>query len=277
MQSSLIPRGARSEIFREIYVVFLVLGTAVGVVVIAYMLFKAYKYRASAGHGADDLDRPQVGELPTGGGGGRKLFVSFALSAVIVVSLITWTYFTLLYVEEPTTVEGEEPLEIRVVGHQFYWEFVYPDGRSVTNTLRVPEDRRVRLTVTSGDVFHNFGIPELRAKADAIPGQRTSTWFVAEETGTYQAHCYELCGAAHSYMDARVEVMEPAAYRAWYANGSTGGNASATAAVNGSTGGNASATAAVNGSTGGNASATAAVNGSTGGNTSATAPVGGEG
>ncbi|AXG05729.1 cytochrome c oxidase subunit II [Haloplanus rubicundus] len=227
LQPSLVPRGARSEIFREIYVVFLILGTLVGVVVIAYMLHKAYRYRAAAER-ADDRDRPQVGELPTGGGGGRKLFVSLALSAVIVVSLITWTYFTLLYVEDPEPVAEEEPLEIRVVGHQFYWEFIYPDGRSVQGTLRVPEDRRVRLQVTSADVFHNFGVPELRAKADAIPGQRTETWFVAEETGTYQAHCYELCGAAHSYMDATVRVMEPDAYRQWYANGSddtTGANA----------------------------------------------------
>jgi cytochrome c oxidase subunit 2 len=233
LQSSLIPRGARSEIFQEIYVVFLVLGTAVGVVVVAYMLQKAYRYRAAADYTVDDRERPRVGELPTGGGGGRKLFVSLALSAVVVVSLITWTYFTLLYVEDPAPAETEEALEIEVVGHQFYWEFVYPDGRSVAGTLRVPEDRRVRLRVTSADVFHNFGVPELRAKADAIPGQRSETWFVAEETGTYRAHCYELCGAAHSYMDAEVRVMEPAAYRAWYANGSAeGGNASATAGVN---------------------------------------------
>jgi len=224
LQSSLIPRGARSVIFERNYLVFLILGTAVGLVVVAYMLQKAYRYRAAAQE-ADDRNRPQVGELPTGSGGGRKLFVSFTLSAIIVVSLITWTYFTLLYVEEPEPVSEGEPLEIGVVGHQFYWEFVYPDGRSVTGTLRVPADRRVQLAVTSADVFHNFGVPELRAKADAIPGQRTDTWFVARETGTYQVHCYELCGAGHSYMDATVQVMEPAAYRDWYANGSGGTNA----------------------------------------------------
>jgi cytochrome c oxidase subunit 2 len=218
LQTSLVPQGARSQIFQQIYVVFLVLGTLVGVVVIAYMLHKAYKYRAAAGSDGDEKDRPEVGELPTGGGGGRKLFVSFALSAIIVVSLVTWTYFTLLYVEDPGTAETEEPLEVTVVGHQFYWEFVYPNGHSSSNTLYVPADRRVQLTVTSGDVFHNFGVPELRVKADAIPGQETSTWFVASEPGTYQAHCYELCGAGHSYMDATVQVMEPDEYRAWYAN-----------------------------------------------------------
>jgi cytochrome c oxidase subunit 2 len=234
--SSIVPRGTRAYVFREIYVVFLVLGTLVGVVVVGYMLHKAYRYRAGSGRGKDERDRPRVGEIPSGGGGGRKLFVSFALSAVIVVSLITWTYFTLLYVEQPEPTASGDPVEITVVGHQFYWEFVYPNGHSTTGTLRVPADRRIQLTVTSGDVFHNFGAPDLRVKADAIPGQQTETWFQADDTGEYPVHCYELCGPAHSYMDGTVRVMAPADYREWYAGTS---NASASSAG----GGNASAVA----------------------------------
>jgi cytochrome c oxidase subunit 2 len=212
----LVPEGSRAVVFRRIYEVFLVLGTAVGVIVIAYMLWKAWKYRASADHG-DDADRPQLGELPSGGGGGRKLFLSFSLSAIVVVSLISWTYLTLLYVENPDPgPDEEEPLTIRVVGHSFFWEFVYPNGESVNDQLVVPEDRRVRLVVTSEDVFHNFGIPELRAKSDAIPGQETNTWFLAEETGTYQANCYELCGAGHSHMTATVQVVSESEFQSWY-------------------------------------------------------------
>lgn len=213
----LIPEGTRAVVFRQIYVVFLVLGTLVGIVVIAYMLIKAYRYRESANKGAD-MDRPELGELPTGSGGGRKLFLSFSLSAIIVVSLISWTYFTLLYVENPEPVQDEEPLEIKVIGHQFFWEFVYPNGESVRGELVVPEDRQVRLTVTSADVFHNFGIPELRAKTDAIPGQETSTWFVADERGTYQANCYELCGGGHSHMTGTVKVVSESKYEEWYDN-----------------------------------------------------------
>jgi len=219
--SSLVPRGTRSYVFEQIYVVFLLLGTLVGIVVIAYMLHKAYKYRASSNRG-DVADRPAVGEIPSGSGGGRKLFVSFALSAIIVISLISWTYFTLLYVESPDTAADEDPLEVEVVAHQFYWEFVYPNGYSERGTLRVPEDRRVQLTVTSSDVFHNFGVPELRAKADAIPGERTDTWLEASSPGTYEAHCYELCGAGHSFMDATVLVMDEGAYEDWYASTSNG-------------------------------------------------------
>jgi len=213
----LVPEGSRTVVFARIYRVFLVLGTLVGVVVIAYMVWKAYKYRASAERGSAE-GRPELGELPSGGGGGRKLFLSFSLSAIIVVSLITWTYFTLLNVENPEPVQDEEPMEVRVIGHQFYWEFVYPNGHSVQGDLRVPEDRRIRLVVTASDVFHNFGIPELRAKTDAIPGQNTSTWFVAEETGTYQANCYELCGGGHSHMTAQVHVLSEGEFQEWYAN-----------------------------------------------------------
>ena len=231
MLSPVVPEGTRSNVFQQIYTWFLVLGTLVGIVVIAYMLQKAYKYRASAQSG-EDSDRPELGELPSGSGGGRKLFVSFTLSAIIVVSLITWTYFTLLYVENPEPeTAGGEPLEVEVVGHQFYWEFVYPNGHSTQGTLRVPEDRRVELTVTSDDVFHNFGVPDLRAKADAIPGERTTTWFIAPEPGTYQAHCYEICGSGHSYMDGSVRVMEPGDFQEWYAGT---GNETSGAAENGS-------------------------------------------
>jgi cytochrome c oxidase subunit 2 len=81
--------------------------------------------------------------------------------------------------------------------------------------------------VTSRDVFHTIGSPPLRFKSDAIPGQYTDTWFVADETGEYSAQCFELCGAGHSFMEATVVVMDPAEYQDWYEG--TSGNASSVA------------------------------------------------
>ncbi|MFB6152963.1 MAG: cytochrome c oxidase subunit II [Halodesulfurarchaeum sp.] len=209
-----------SVLFNRIFTVFLLLGTLVGVVVIGYMTWKAWKYREGTGRGKEaDIDRPQVGEIPQGGGGGRKLFLSFGISTVIVVGLIVWTYGALLAVETgPPQQAGQDPVEVDVVGFQFAWQFQYENGIQTTGTLRVPADRPVKLQVTSRDVFHNFGIPALRVKADAIPGQTTDTWFIAEEPGRYQAQCYELCGVGHSYMTATVIVMEPQAYQQWVAN-----------------------------------------------------------
>lgn len=212
----LIPRGSRIEVFREIYWVFLILGVAVGVVVIGYMLYTAYKYRDGAGNG-DDVDHPTLGEIPTGGGKGGKLFLSLALSTVVVVSLIAWTYFSLLYVEQGAATAGDDDLTVHVEGYQFGWEFTYPNGNE-TGTLRLPEDTTVRLEVTSRDVFHNFGIPALKVKSDAIPGQTTETWLTTGDPAEYTASCYELCGVGHSSMEAPVVVMERSAYEKWYAN-----------------------------------------------------------
>ncbi|WP_458187672.1 cytochrome c oxidase subunit II [Haladaptatus sp. NG-WS-4] len=225
--SGLIPRGTRAEVFQQIFVVFLVLGVLVGVVVIGYMLYTAYKYRD--GNGSHEFTPPTLGELPSGNEGGRKLLYSFSLSAIIVVSLVLWTYGTLLYVEDDSPAEHEDVLNVKVVGTQFSWTFIYPNGHE-SDTLRAPRGKEVKLTVTSDDVFHTFGVPELRVKTDAIPGQQTDTWFIGEETGTYAARCFELCGSGHSYMTAKVVVMEPDKYREWYAktNDSTTSNSNGT-------------------------------------------------
>ncbi|WP_226022267.1 cytochrome c oxidase subunit II [Halomicrobium salinisoli] len=215
-------------VFERIFTVFLVLGALVGVVVVAYTVYNAYAYRDGSGNGdGAGVDRPEPGELPTGGGGGKKLFLSFGISAIIVLSLIGWTYTTLLYIEQgPDDRQAQEnAIEVDVEGFQFGWRFTYPNGQT-NSTLTVPVNRMVVLNVTSTDVFHNFGAPELRVKTDAVPGQHTRTWFVARETGTYRAQCYELCGTGHSYMNADIRVVQQDRFRTWYdGNASDGGEA----------------------------------------------------
>ncbi|MDR9380878.1 MAG: cytochrome c oxidase subunit II [Natronomonas sp.] len=212
---------AQAEVFSEIFLVFLAIGTVVGVVVVAYTLYNAYKYRGSESDGSS-FDAPQLGELPTGQSGGKskKLFLSFALSAIVVISVVVYSYTLLLYVEAgPTSeVETEGSMEIDVVGFQFGWEFEYPNGQTSLNEMRVPagEDQVIRLHVTSDDVWHAFGITELRVKADAIPGETATTWFVADEPGTYAIECFELCGIGHSQMGGQVTVMEPDEFNEWY-------------------------------------------------------------
>jgi len=212
------PSQTPADVFGNVFFVFLLLGTLVGIVVIGYTMYNAFKYRDGGGNGGGDegIERPEVGELPTGGGGGKKLFLSFGISALIVLSLIVWTYGLLMFVEEGQAGTANE-LEVDVIGSKFSWQFVYPNGET-TSTLRVPTDRRIQLNVNSTDVFHNFGIPSMGVKTDAIPGQQTSTWFVAENTGSYMAHCYELCGQGHSGMDAEVRALTPGAFQDWYAS-----------------------------------------------------------
>lgn len=213
---------AQAEVFSEIFLVFVAMGTVVGVVVVAYTLYHAYEYRDTGKETEEEFDAPQVGELPSGQGGGKskKLFVSFGISAVIVISLVVYAYTMLLYVEAgPTSeVETEGDMDIQVTGFQFGWEFTYPSGQSEFGTLRVPadEDQVIRLHITSDDVWHAFGVTDLRVKADAIPGETSEEWFIADEPGTYTIECFELCGAGHSQMTGEIVVMEPNEFNEWY-------------------------------------------------------------
>lgn len=228
----LVPEGSRVVVFEIIFQWFLILGTLVGIVVIGYMLWNAYKFRATGGEDKYSDERPEIGEIPQGGGKGRKLFLSFGMSAVIVISLIVWTYGAVLYVEQPARQVAQDqgtgdPVEIKVVGFQFGWEFHYVNYDTQTNRLVIPTDRPIALTITSRDVFHNFGIPEFRVKADAIPGETTDAWFIAQETLETQAKCFELCGAGHSGMISPVEAVDQAEWERWKSE-NLEGNESAT-------------------------------------------------
>ncbi|NUB92526.1 cytochrome c oxidase subunit II [Haloterrigena sp. SYSU A558-1] len=205
----------RVDVFEDIFLVFLGLGTLVGVVVISYVLYNAYKYRDD-GEAKDDESLPTLGELPTGGKGGKKLFLSFGISAVIVISLVIWTYGMLLYVEDPQDEFDEEPVEIEVTGESFAWHFEYANGVEASSTMRIPADKPVAIQTTSGDVWHTFGIPDLRVKADAIPGEYDETWFMADEAGAeHEIKCFELCGESHTAMVGNVQVMEEEAFNEW--------------------------------------------------------------
>lgn len=238
------------DVFSNLYLVFIGLGTLVGIIVMSYTVYNAYKYRTTDKdvQGRYDVDeneldgesdeysvaRPQSGEIPTGQGkgGGKKLFMSFGMSAVLVLGLIIYSYSLLLYVED-TSANEEDALEVEVEGYQFGWDFEYESGLTSSDydaselsdvvgeevgsgALVVPEGEVTQLRITSRDTFHNFGIPEFRAKGDAIPNDYTNTWFQPEKTGLFRANCYELCGQGHSDMHGDVVVLPEDEFEEWY-------------------------------------------------------------
>jgi cytochrome c oxidase subunit 2 len=119
---------------------------------------------------------------------------------------------------------GDERLEVRVTGRQFYWQYEYPNGVIAIDALRAPAGVPVRLEVTAPDedVIHSWWIPALGGKIDAIPGVTTETWFEAERTGRYDGQCAELCGLEHAKMLASVQVLPPAEFDAWLAERQSG-------------------------------------------------------
>src|SRR5919204_4564388 len=104
---------------------------------------------------------------------------------------------------------------IRIEGHQFYWEFVYPDGAISINTLRLPLNRKTELEIISADVAHSWWVPSLGGKLDAIPGQTNRESFRPAKLGTFRGQCAEFCGIQHAAMITYVKVMPPDEYDAW--------------------------------------------------------------
>ncbi len=117
----------------------------------------------------------------------------------------------------PEATAGEEQLEIKVTGRQFYWQYEYPNGVIAIDQMRAPAGVPVNLTVTAPDtdVIHSWWIPALGGKIDAIPGITNETWFEASTEGTFTGQCAELCGLEHAQMLASVEVMSPDEFDAW--------------------------------------------------------------
>src|SRR6266542_4244133 len=61
---------------------------------------------------------------------------------------------------------GEAPppdaLKVEVIGHQWWWEYRYPDLGIVTaNELHLPVGIAVRLELISDDVIHDFWVPRI--------------------------------------------------------------------------------------------------------------------
>jgi len=152
---------------------------------------------------------------------------------------IAWTLAPaaiLVFVAVPTVrtifaTAGEAPadaLKVDVIGHQWWWEFRYPELALVTaNELHVPFGRAVQLSITSADVIHAFWAPPLGGKRDAIPGHVNRIAFRATDLGDYSGQCAEFCGASHANMRLRVVVDSDSGFGRW-ATGQLAGPAAPT-------------------------------------------------
>jgi cytochrome c oxidase subunit II len=146
--------------------------------------------------------------------GHTRLELIWTVIPVLILCVIGLTVF----LELPKIADAPaapNALHITVQGHQFYWEFVYPNGARSINTMVVPQGVVVDLKVLSPDVIHSWWIPALGGKIQAIPGRANRIWFRATKQGTYTGQCAQLCGVYHASMTASVRVTDAASYRTY--------------------------------------------------------------
>jgi cytochrome c oxidase subunit 2 len=155
--------------------------------------------------------------------GNTRLEVMWAaVPALILVGLFGITVSRMGDMSKVST--DPNALRISVTGRQFQWEFAYgSSGVKSTDTLHLPVGQQLIFDVTSMDVIHSFWVPDLYGKIDANPGRVNHITFKAKQPGEYRGVCAELCGAGHSGMLFRVQVVPQSDFQQWLQEQQSGG------------------------------------------------------
>ena len=188
-----------------------------GVVALAIAIFIVYcavKYR-----------RRSANEVPTQIPGNLKAEAAWTIIPLIIfLGMFGWGTKTYFDVEQPPP----NTLNIWVVAKQWMWKLEHSNGIREINTLHVPIDQPVRLTMISEDVIHDFFVPAFRIKQDVLPQRYMTIWFQANRVGRYHLFCAEYCGVKHSGMIGWVYAMSPNDYQLWLQQGAGEGSLAST-------------------------------------------------
>ena len=164
------------------------------------------------------------------------LEIAWTAIPVLILVVIAIPSFRLAYFEDRTPAAD---MTIKVTGHQWYWEYTYPDSAglnfrsdyiheedlkpeqkalrllAVDNPLVLPVGKNVRILTNSADVIHSFFIPSLGVQRYTIPGRTIETWVRIDRPGAYYGECNQICGTNHSYMPIAVVGVPAAEFQDW--------------------------------------------------------------
>lgn len=144
--------------------------------------------------------------------GHTKLEIAWTIAPILVLILLL--AFTVRAMDGADPPPDRKP-DIVVTAHQWWWSAKYASGVIVANEIHVPVGKPLVIGIESADVIHDFWVPELARKIDAIPGRSTSIWLQADAPGTYVGACAEYCGVQHAWMRIAVVAESQADYDAW--------------------------------------------------------------
>jgi cytochrome c oxidase subunit 2 len=197
------PVSTSGEAIRDLLIIVTVIGAIVLAIVAGMVTFFGLRYRGRRG----------AADPPPTFGNSRLEAVWFVIPLVIVVALFGLSLNVARDVEPSTS--GREP-DLIVIGHQWWWEVIYPNGGVVSaNEIHIPTGTRLLMQLESIDVIHDFWVPEIGPKRDAIPGHPNKLWIEANEAGTYLGACAEFCGTQHAWMRLRVIAQPQEEFDAW--------------------------------------------------------------
>lgn len=216
------PQSPTQEGIEGLHLMVLWLITMITLFVAALLVFVIWRYRASKNPAPSRVSHHTA------------LEVAWTLVPVLILVLIFIPSLRLVYFQDRTDAAD---LTIKVTGHQWFWEYTYPDqgglnfssyvvpedqlkpgqlrNLDVDNRVVVPAGKNVRILTTSADVIHSFFIPSLGVQRYAIPGRTIETWMRVNSPGVYYGQCNQICGTNHSLMPIAVEALSEKDFAAW--------------------------------------------------------------
>jgi cytochrome c oxidase subunit II len=205
-QNALDPEGPVARQLHRLWNPVAGIAAVIFVLVEALIVYVIIKFRAKS----DDDQPVQVH-------GNTKLEITWTIIPAAILAVVG--FFTVFTVFDITkAASGPDVVRVEVTGHQWWWEYEYPEEEIVTaNELHIPIGRTVELKMTSADVIHSFWPPKLAGKVDTIPGRINTMTLEAEKPGTYFGQCAEYCGLSHANMRLQVIAHTQADYDRWVA------------------------------------------------------------
>lgn len=146
--------------------------------------------------------------------GHTALEIAWTLAPAMIIVFIAVPTIQVLW--KDAGADTSEALQVQAVGHQWWWEFRYPEyGITTANDLHLPQGRPVELQLTSADVIHSFWLPRLGGKRDMMLGRTNRLVFTPDSVGEFTGQCAEFCGTSHANMRFRAFVHAPADFADW--------------------------------------------------------------
>jgi len=203
VSSPLLPASQQAQSIYDLFQIVMVIAAVILLIVTGLVVTAAIRFRRRPG---DALPRQDFGNH-------RLETLWTVIPFLIVTAMFVLTVRTMRQVD-PHPIDRKPDLEIEA--HQWWWEFRYPGAGVVTaNELHIPVNKNLYYRLTSGDVVHDFWVPQLGQKIDAVPNHPNYAWISADAPGTYLGTCAEYCGAEHAWMRIRVIAQSPEDFAAW--------------------------------------------------------------
>jgi cytochrome c oxidase subunit 2 len=200
------PRSTNAESLYRLSNFVLVITGVIFVVVFSLLAYVIVKFRNRA---------TDVGREPAQVYGSTQIELAWTVIPILIVVVLFLSTARVIHAVQDAA-RPAKAVAVTAIGHQFWWEFRYPELGIVTaNELHIPVSTPTYLKLLSADTDHSFWIPQLAGKTDLIPNRINEMWMDPHQVGIYLGQCAQYCGTQHAKMLLRVSVESPEDFEAW--------------------------------------------------------------